>query len=80
MSYQRSKEEKHRRAKLAKECGNAWYNADKGFYIKYNRGRRARSWNSSVKKMSVRKIRRSKAVFQQHGKHRKLFDFWWTVD
>ena len=80
MSHKRAIEEKHRRQKLMGNRGNAWYDPDKGFYIKYNRGRRAGGWNACVKKQSVRKIRRSKDTFQQHGKHHKLFDFWWTID
>lgn len=80
MGWRRAKERNHRLKKLADNHGHSWYDEEKGRYIKYyltNNGAKGRiKW---IKRQSARKIRRSKEHFSQHGKHHRLYDYWWEV-
>ena len=58
MSYNRKRKEKARLKRLAEKCGHAWYDADKGRYVRYYLS--GRKWNryTHLKKQANHKVRR----------------------
>ncbi len=64
-------------AKAAGYPAGAWYDDDKGRYVRYYRGQRS-SW---IKKQCNRKFRRSYGMCSaKRGAYRKYTEFWWEYD
>ena len=79
MSYNRNAETQRR---LKKKCNPRYrtpiyFDEEKGRYIRCYF--RSKGYRAFLKKQSVRKIRHSKETYQEKGRHRRQFDFWWEL-
>ena len=83
MSYHRSRETRRRLRKLSRNSpgyspSGAWYNEEKGRYIRFY----ARGSHGSTKWLRTvanHKVRRAKNV-PQGGGYRRVYDYWWELD
>lgn len=83
MSHRRSHENRRRLKKLAtatSKCfgGGAWYDEDKGRYIRYY-ARGGNGYTKWLRTVANRRVRRAKNV-PQGGGYRRVYDYWWEVD
>lgn len=83
MGYNRNAETQRRLKKKYQEryLNPIYFDKEKGRYIRYSFGKsNAKGYRHWLKKQSTRRIRRSSDVYQEKGKHRRHFDFWWNLD
>ena len=81
MSYRRSRERNRRLKKLYNETkysygAGAWYDEDKGRYIKYSCG--GKNYKKYLKKLCSKKARKYKGDMQNCD-YKKTFDYWWEL-
>lgn len=81
MGYRRSQERNRRLKKLYNETKNsygagAWYDEEKGRYIKYSCG--GRKYKKYLKKISSKKARKYKGDMR-HCDYKRTFDYWWEL-
>lgn len=79
MSYRRKKEDKRRLNKIYTTAGNAWfigayYSDKKDRIIRIYQGKMAKYF----RKYTNKKVRKEKDL-AQHGKYRRVFDYWWNL-
>lgn len=79
MSHRRKEEENKRLKKLHDNKGNAYYDEDKKRYIRYYDSGRKWCRKKALKRASARAIRYSKDSFQQHNRHKRLYEYWWSL-
>lgn len=85
MGYCGSQERNRRLKKLFDETknssrggGGAFYDEDKGRYIKYS-PRRKPGHAKFLRRVANRKVRRNKDHLR-NGQYRKVYDYWWELD
>jgi len=85
--WKQSRDRKRKLKKLAKEtecnwCSGAYWDEDRGCYIRYSISRRANGCRSFVKKRCNRYFRRLSKHLETNckGINHKMTEFWWEID
>jgi hypothetical protein len=81
LAYKQARERNKRLKKLAKDTDHAygagaWYNENKGRYIKYQVG--SQKFRKYLRRQSSKKARQYKGDLA-HSDYKKTFDYWWTL-
>ena len=79
MSWNRKRNEKARLKRLADNGGKAWYNEEKGCWVRYYYS--GRKWNryTHLKKEANRRVRRTPGAYS-HMMYKNIFDLPWIYD
>lgn len=82
MGYSKSKENKRRLKKLARETAHhynagAWYNEDKDMYERFYTG--SRKYRKYLRKRSSKKAGQYKGDMK-NSNYKRTFDYWWELD
>ena len=81
MNYHSNRERNRKLKKLYEETkhsygSGAWFDEDKGRYIKYTCG--GRKYKKYLKKLSSKKARKYKGEMQNCD-YKRTFDYWWEL-